>query len=99
MEFLAAEREIPAVGRSVLPILLALLGTAWAVPASASPHLAAATGWVVRQKESSSAWDKISEGDALAKGDRVRTGADARATITFDDDSRIELGPKSFFLL
>ena len=99
MEFLAAERERPAVGRSVLPILFVLLGTAFAAPAAATPKVAASSGWVVRQKENATAWDKISEGDALAKGDRIRTGSGARATITFDDDSRIELGPKSFFLL
>src|SRR3569832_1149719 len=99
MEFLAAERERPARGPRVLPMILALMGAAWAVPASAAPRLAAMNGWVVRQKENSSSWDKVSEGDALSKGDRIRTGADAKATITFDDDSRVELGPKSFFLL
>ena len=99
MEFLAAERERPAIGRRVLPILFALIGAAFAVPASATPRVANASGWVVRQKAEASTWAKVSEGDELAKGDRVRTGADSKATITFDDDSRIELGPKSFFLL
>lgn len=99
MEFLAAERERPAAGPRVLPLLLAFLGTAWALPATAAPRLAATNGWVVRQRENSTSWDKVSEGDALAKGDRIRTGAGAKATITFDDDSRVELGPKSFFLL
>lgn len=76
-----------------------ILGAAFAAPAAATPKVANTSGWVVRQKADTTSWAKVSEGDALAKGDRIRTGADARATITFDDDSRIELGPKSFFLL
>jgi hypothetical protein len=83
MEFLAAERERPAVGLSVLPILFVLLGTALAVPAEATPKVAASSGWVVRQKENATTWDKVSEGDALAKGDRIRTGADAHAAFDF----------------
>jgi hypothetical protein len=99
MEFLAAERERPAVGRSVLPILFALLGAAFAAPAAATPRLANSSGWVVRQKVNTTTWAQVSSGEELAKGDRIRTGSGASATITFDDDSRIELGPKSFFLL
>ena len=98
MEFLAAERERPT-GRLVLPILFLFLGAAFAAPAAATPKVANASGWVVRQKPGETTWLKLSEGDVLAKGDRIRTGADSRATLTFDDDSRVELGPKSFFLL
>jgi hypothetical protein len=89
MEFLAAERERPAVGRSVLPILFALLGAAFAAPAAATPRLANSSGWVVRQKVNTTTWAQVSSGEELAKGDRIRTGSGASATITFDDDSRI----------
>lgn len=80
-------------------LLSALLGIALAVPAGAVPRLTAAAGQVFRQKEKSSALEPVAKGDPLAEGDSLRTGADGRATVVFDDASRVEVGPKSLFVL
>jgi len=83
------------VTRTALLAALLLLPAA----AGAAARLTGAAGRLVRQRASSTAWTKAADGDTLAKGDRLRTGADARAAIVFDDGSRVELGPNSLFVL
>ncbi|HXT01605.1 MAG TPA: FecR family protein [Elusimicrobiota bacterium] len=83
----------------MISILTAILGIALAVPAAAAPRLSASAGMVFRQRENSSSLDNVAVGAVLAKGDGIRTGADSRAAIVFDDRSRVEVGPKSLFVL
>ncbi|MBI3552271.1 MAG: FecR domain-containing protein [Elusimicrobia bacterium] len=44
-------------------------------------------------------WRRIAAGSTLSGGDQLRTEKAAKATLTFPDGSRIELGPQSNFTL
>ncbi|MFA6030147.1 MAG: FecR family protein [Elusimicrobiota bacterium] len=82
--------------RLLLPVLFLL-----ALPASAFAEavLRAATG-VVQTRSGVGLWLNVERLPVrLADGDQVRTGAKARTTIVFADDSRIELGPDTVFIL
>ncbi len=80
----------------ILPILLSLLsGTLACGPAAAafSPLtvLSAASGHVQVLKTGGQDWADAKEGMSLDAGDRIKTDAAAKATITFFDGSTIDL--------
>ncbi|MFA6092092.1 MAG: FecR family protein [Elusimicrobiota bacterium] len=55
---------------------------------------------VVQTRSGSGSWQNVLRlPAALAVGDQVRTGAQARAVLVFEDDSRVELGPDTVFIL
>ena len=56
-------------------------------------------GKVLFLKAGSYTWAQVSSGQVLAPGDQLKTASGARATVTFDDASRIDLNPKSTFTL
>ena len=56
-------------------------------------------GKVLFLKAGSYTWAQISKGQTLAPGDQLKTASGARATVTFDDASRVELNPGSSFTL
>ncbi len=99
--FLGAERERPAgypLDRQLVFLLWGALGLLPAL-AWAAPTLTEVSGKVFVLKAGSATWGQISKGQILAGGDQVRTAAGSRATITFDDNSRIELGPNASFTI
>lgn len=67
--------------------------------AGAATTIADATGRVFYLKAQTSVWGQISRGQVLMPGDQVRTAAGSKATISFDDGSRVELGPSGAFTL
>jgi hypothetical protein len=61
--------------------------------------LTEASGRVFFLKAQADIWGQVSKGQVLEPGDRVRTAAGSRATITFADGSRIELSANGSFTL
>lgn len=56
-------------------------------------------GKVLFLKAGSYTWAQVSTGQILAPGDQLKTASGARATVTFDDASRVQLNPGSSFTL
>ena len=56
-------------------------------------------GKVLFLKSGSYTWAQVSTGQVLAPGDQLKTTSGARATVTFDDASRVELSPGTAFVL
>ncbi|MCM2303378.1 MAG: FecR family protein [Elusimicrobia bacterium] len=61
--------------------------------------ITSADGKVLFLKSGSYTWAQVSTGHALAAGDQLKTATGARATVTFDDGSRVDLNPGSSFTL
>jgi len=71
---------------------------------ASSPLFAAVTitsvqGKVFLKSPGAPVWGEISVNRVVNTGDEIVTRAGGRATLTFDDGSRIEIGPKSTFIL
>ncbi len=56
-------------------------------------------GKVLFLKAGSYTWAQVSSGQVLGTGDQLKTATGARATVTFDDGSRVDLNPGSAFTL
>jgi hypothetical protein len=56
-------------------------------------------GRVLFLKAGSYTWAQVSSGQVLGTGDQLKTATGARATVTFDDGSRVDLNPGSAFTL
>jgi len=61
--------------------------------------ISSSEGKVLFLKSGSYTWAQVSSGQVLAPGDQLKTASGARATVTFDDASRVELNPGSSFTL
>ncbi len=61
--------------------------------------ITAAEGKILFLKSGSYTWAQVSVGQTLAPGDQLKTVTGARATVTFDDASRVELNPGTSFTL
>ena len=61
--------------------------------------ITAAEGKVLFLNAGSYTWAQVSAGQVLVPGDQLRTASGARATVTFDDASRVVLNPGSSFTL
>lgn len=70
----------------------------YAAPAGAT-SITEADGKVLFLKSGSYTWAQVSRGQVLAAGDQLKTASGARATVTFDDASRVQLNPGSSFTL
>jgi hypothetical protein len=94
--FLHAEKKRPLRGTLVraMAFLMIISG-----PASAGTVLSAVSGSAFILKTGASAWQAAPRGSALEPGDQVRTSGGSRASILFDDGSRVELGPNGSFTL
>lgn len=69
-----------------------------AVSAEAT-SISSADGKVLFLKSGSYTWAQVSAGQILAPGDQLKTATGARATVTFDDGSKVGLEPGSAFTL
>ena len=69
-----------------------------ALPAEAVA-ISSTEGKVLYLKSGSYTWAQVSSGQLLGPGDQLKTATGARATVTFDDASRVELSPGSAFTL
>ncbi|MEK7745952.1 MAG: FecR family protein [Elusimicrobiota bacterium] len=56
-------------------------------------------GQVYLKGTGSVVWGEISDNRIVNSGDEIRTAGGAKATLSFKDGSRVELGPKSTFML
>ena len=53
--------------------------------------ISSAEGKVLFLKSGSYTWAQVSTGQVLVPGDQLKTGTGSRATVTFDDASRVDL--------
>lgn len=99
--FLNADRERPAGARLTRWLVFLLCAALVLSPeiAGAVPSIAETTGKVFFLKAGGTTWGQVSKGLALGPGDQVRTASGSRATLLFDDGSRVELGPNASFTL
>ena len=80
---------VPAAAAAVLAIVLVLGG-------GSSAHAATLTvfdGAV--ERADGGAWSALENGSAIEEGDRLRTGADGHALVTFADGSTVALDPRT----
>ena len=80
---------VPAAAAAVLAIVLVLGG-------GSSAHAATLTvfdGAV--ERADGGAWSALENGSAIEEGDRLRTGADGHALVTFADGSTVALDPQT----
>lgn len=77
--------------------LLALLLSAESVLAAVS--ISAISGAARVRRPNQASWNEVPVNYVLSPGDEVKTDRSSRVTITFDDASRIELGPNSSYML
>ena len=83
---------VPAAAAAVLAIVLVLGGGA------SRAHAATLTvfdGAV--EIAGDDGWSKLEDGEEISEGDRLRTGADGRALVTFADGSTVALDPETEF--
>ena len=96
-EPLCAERRSPRHAKSAfVTAFFALL----LVPRpGGATSITDSAGTVFFLKSGTHRWIQAARGQAVNKGDQVRLAMGARATLTFDDASRVELSPGSSFTL
>lgn len=94
--FLGAERGRPS-GHSLLVLAFLTLGFAFPAQSALATSLTKTSGKVFYRESTSATWGEVTQGLVLKSGDQIRTDPGARATISFDDQSRVELGPTSSF--
>ncbi len=61
--------------------------------------ISAANGKVLFLKSGAYTWAQVSSGQILGPGDQLKTASGSRATVSFDDGSRVDLSPGSAFTL
>ena len=88
-------RSRPAVPRAVFVALLSLLATA----ASAGVTISELKGVARVRRPNTVSWNEVPAHYVLAPGDELKTDRGAKATLLFDDGSRVEVGPNSSYLL
>ncbi len=81
--------------RAVFFILLSLI----AVSASAGVSISELKGVARVRRPNTVSWNEVPAHYVLAPGDELKTDRGARATLLFDDGSRVEVGPNSSYLL
>lgn len=97
-EFRRAETRNSRTGtRAAIAALF--LAVAFRAVCAQAVAVSAAEGKVLFLKSGSYTWAEISSGQVLAPGDQLKTATGARATVTFDDASRVSLNPGSSFTL
>ena len=75
------------------------LAVAFRAVAAQAVAISSAEGKVLYLKSGSYTWAQVSTGQVLTPGDQLKTATGARATVTFDDASRVDLNPGSSFTL
>lgn len=90
------ERRIPRAANAVLS---AVLACALLVPAARAASVSATYGKVLYLRSGSYTWAQVSRGQIVNNGDQLKTATDARASVTFDDGSRVDLSPGTSFTL
>lgn len=88
----------PRIRTRLLLFAAALAGMALLAPAWPGARISLATGSVEIGRGEPPTWKRADEGDALAAGDRIRTGDDGRAEIALDG-STVRLYPNSLLRL
>ena len=97
-EFPRAEPRNSRTGtRAALAALI--LAVVFCAPPAQAVSITSSEGKVLFLKSGSYTWAQVSRGQILAPGDQLKTASGARATVTFDDSSRVDLSPGSAFTL
>jgi hypothetical protein len=97
-EFRRAETRNSRTGTRAA-VAAVLLAVAFRATFAQAVSISAAEGKVLFLRSGSYTWAQISSGQILAPGDQLKTATGARATVSFDDGSRVELNPGSSFTL
>ena len=98
LEFQWAEPGNSRTGRCAA-VAAMLLAVALRAVCAQAVSITSADGKVLFLKSGSYTWAQVSRGQVLSPGDQLKTAGGARATVTFDDASRVELNPGSSFTL
>jgi len=97
-EFRSAETRNSRTGiRAAIAAIF--LAAAFRAVSAEAVSIGAAEGKVLYLHAGSYTWAQVSTGQVLSPGDQLKTASGARATVTFDDGSRVELNPGSSFTL
>ncbi|MBI5598046.1 MAG: FecR domain-containing protein [Elusimicrobia bacterium] len=67
--------------------------------ASAGVTISALTGTAQVRRPNTVSWNEVPTNYVLGAGDELKTDRSSRVTLTFDDGSRVELGPNSSYVL
>ena len=97
-EFRRAETRNSRTGRRAA-FAAVLLAVVFRAASAEAVSISSADGKVLFLKSGSYTWAQVSAGQVLAPGDQLKTAGGARATVTFDDASRVDLNPGSSFTL
>lgn len=97
-EFRRAETRNSRTGRRAA-FAAVLLAAFFRAVCAGAVSITSADGKVLFLKSGSYTWAQVSAGQVLAPGDQLKTAGGARATVTFDDASRVDLNPGSSFTL
>lgn len=65
----------------------------------AAVSISAISGTARVRRPNTPSWNEVPVNYVLSSGDEVKTDRSSRITITFDDSSRVEIGPNSSYLL
>lgn len=76
-----------------------ILSAVFHAAAAGATSITETDGKVLFLKSGSYTWAQVSRGQVLAAGDQLKTASGSRATVTFDDASRVQLNPGSSFTL
>lgn len=76
-----------------------ILSAAFQSTSAGATSITETDGKVLFLKSGSYTWAQVSQGQVLAPGDQLKTASGSRATVTFDDASRVQLNPGSSFTL
>ncbi|MFA6030151.1 MAG: FecR family protein [Elusimicrobiota bacterium] len=87
-----ARRTLPLLGASLFALLFCL-------PAAAAVTLTSVEGKVYLRGTGSVLWNEVAVNREVQPGEELKTDPGARAVLTFDDGSRVEIGPRSSFQL
>ncbi|MBI2387014.1 MAG: FecR domain-containing protein [Elusimicrobia bacterium] len=98
LEFQQAEPRNSRTGRRAA-FAAVLLAAFFRAAGAGAVSITSADGKVLFLKSGSYTWAQVSSGQVLAPGDQLKTAGGARATVTFDDASRVDLSPGSSFTL
>ncbi|MBI5246678.1 MAG: FecR domain-containing protein [Elusimicrobia bacterium] len=85
--------------RTRAALIAAVLALALRPMCAGAVAVSSTEGKVLYLRSGSYTWAQISSGQLLSPGDQLKTATGARASVTFDDASRVDLNPGSSFTL
>lgn len=96
----AENRRRPCCGRPLYSLTFLLLPVFLAAaPAFCQVKAVKVSGGVEARPGTAGSWDKVAVNAAINNGSEIKTGWRGRVTLDFEDGSKVELGPRSSFIV